>query len=1506
MGRDAKGLELTAPSSGGFGQTEEAIALALAEDELASLADDNLIKQVGKVSEKAAFLGRMTSQSGRQTVNFFQRVLFKVTCGLLGQPTIRVLPKVRKANLAAYDDSGASMPMYLWYLRSKRHIENAIVVYESLNMMAFIFVEAIPWPSSIPGLVRTSVTLKVKGEGYEAFFWYMVPMYICLLSLMFLNDLVLKIQSEEFEAIFKKFLQSLDSFSEIWEQIQTGDKVLKALAYQTFAAVQRILLEPFYVPIMIMLFDMLACSYPTYEKAHLRVYEETSVQAKLLLAEDGSGFAGAWKTAPTDGSLPKHGYWNGVRQLTIAERIGSLFKCMVMKGTTQFGAQEQQAAQKIQNLFWRYMLRREKRMSDKHNMSVHREVERGLPRPPPRTMPFKPNQKHLHTFSPYTSPGFEPDAVLIPPEYLPPPLRMTTASQISLGLLEDQRYKTSVWQKMKKAVVATVHPTYAGYYKEDMFDSVMMLKVKDNGNCIATFNKASGVTEGLRVCGGLTCVFPGGVSSAPFVSWLRGEYGEDSPASSIFQVIESSHNFTLLEPIVVDWVRIEENVIPYPPPPEPSPPPLAENLLDRDISFIVLMVFFLSYLVLVGGYFVDKAFRDELHRVKERDEMLAEKQDPLKCVHALYTDAEKGAAAEVVPGMFVAELYIVTNKKPFRVSLARFDPVFEALFVIVKTMLCGLGELLANTHKSRALVYPLFFSVLGLLVYNAEAQPCRGRGYIVNNLRTASFATQVMGALFAIIIVETAYDDSLNSKNIQGVFGVAYAVLFAPVFWLAWTLNNKSPLGHELSENGIVDVLQELVTRKNETVKRTGEEYQAMMLASLQWRESLKKKFRLDFRVKLTYAAALRHLLVDDPRLDVVSRGCLLMLQLCASDMHFYENEGGASAMSGLFGRDAPSTCMDLTCLEAQPLLRTEAVLLARHIRCNAAVHTLRLYSSLPIRGLRLDRICHLDFKGAPFMLQDAIVLRACLRPVAANVNLETIRITSDKPLPLGPILRDELTTDPTPATMTRCVEATGIPVVEALDASNQKVGDEDIMIFTEWLRLNTSLTELDISGNAIGHEGLKAIANNLFSNNTLVTLKMQGNPFCGFIVKMTNAHIIAYYDAFAMLAHLLEVNKTLQQLHIGGQPLPVSQFISGDTELINLSKERALMLDVPIMTDLEGVVVAGCLSESLVPSINLSGNEIGERGAQAIAASLRATETRACAVLESLDLSDNVIGSSGLYHIAKVMRHNEYLTHLDISGNNIDHTGSACLAVSLKPGEGEYMSALTKLSISRNPLGPEGLRKMVSSLVEDGSGPVNQTLTSLDVSGCELHMEGLRHIGTLIEKNPVIKELFLRDNHIQQMYESKQMDLTATSMLSPALEKNFGLTLLDLGENQLSTAAVQNFFPGLLNHESLEELCLTGNRIGMSQVIAQELLHRIQGNKVLLRIQLTGNPLDPSVSRLFHQRTTRLMQERKVAEEQALRNDSSMGMNRESTLDSHHSVRKSAALSAPASSPSQ
>ncbi|KAK3265913.1 hypothetical protein CYMTET_25436 [Cymbomonas tetramitiformis] len=448
-------------------------------------------------------------------------------------------------------------------------------------------------------------------------------------------------------------------------------------------------------------------------------------------------------------------------------------------------------------------------------------------------------------------------------------------------------------------------------------------------------------------------------------------------------------------------------------------------------------------------------------------------------------------------------------------------------------------------------------------------------------------------------------------------------------------------------------------------------------------------------------------------------------------------------------------------------------------------------------------------------------------------------------------------------------------------------------MIFTEWLRLNTSLTELDISGNAIGHEGLKAIANNLFSNNTLVTLKMQGNPFCGFIVKMTNAHIIAYYDAFAMLAHLLEVNKTLQQLHIGGQPLPVSQFISGDTELINLSKERALMLDVPIMTDLEGVVVAGCLSESLVPSINLSGNEIGERGAQAIAASLRATETRACAVLESLDLSDNVIGSSGLYHIAKVMRHNEYLTHLDISGNNIDHTGSACLAVSLKPGEGEYMSALTKLSISRNPLGPEGLRKMVSSLVEDGSGPVNQTLTSLDVSGCELHMEGLRHIGTLIEKNPVIKELFLRDNHIQQMYESKQMDLTATSMLSPALEKNFGLTLLDLGENQLSTAAVQNFFPGLLNHESLEELCLTGNRIGMSQVIAQELLHRIQGNKVLLRIQLTGNPLDPSVSRLFHQRTTRLMQERKVAEEQALRNDSSMGMNRESTLDSHHSVRK-------------
>ena len=90
---------------------------------------------------------------------------------------------------------------------------------------------------------------------------------------------------------------------------------------------------------------------------------------------------------------------------------------------------------------------------------------------------------------------------------------------------------------------------------------------------------------------------------------------------------------------------------------------------------------------------------------------------------------------------------------------------------------------------------------------------------------------------------------------------------------------------------------------------------------------------------------------------------------------------------------------------------------------------------------------------------------------------------------------------------------------------------------------------------------------------------------------------------------------------------------------------------------------LAAALEEnSTLTSLDLSWNEIGDKGATSMAAALEKNST-----LTSLDLSENEIGHIGAASLAAALQKNSTLTSMSLRGNDIGDEGVASLAAALE-----------------------------------------------------------------------------------------------------------------------------------------------------------------------------------------------------------------------------------------------
>ena len=187
---------------------------------------------------------------------------------------------------------------------------------------------------------------------------------------------------------------------------------------------------------------------------------------------------------------------------------------------------------------------------------------------------------------------------------------------------------------------------------------------------------------------------------------------------------------------------------------------------------------------------------------------------------------------------------------------------------------------------------------------------------------------------------------------------------------------------------------------------------------------------------------------------------------------------------------------------------------------------------------------------------------------------------------------------------------------------------------------------------------------------------------------------------------------------------------------------------------------------------------------------------------LTHLNLSGNEIGESGAQLLSNALSVNTKLTHLNLSGNQIGKSGAQLLSNALF-----YNTTLTHLNLDDNLVGPLGVAYLSLALV------VNTTLTYLNLDGNLAQAFGTTYLSRALSRNTTaLTDLNLAHNEI---------DDSVAESLSWALSVNTTLTYLNLSGNKIGARGANSLFRVLRRNTNatLTHLNLSGNNIGVSAV---------------------------------------------------------------------------------------
>ena len=388
------------------------------------------------------------------------------------------------------------------------------------------------------------------------------------------------------------------------------------------------------------------------------------------------------------------------------------------------------------------------------------------------------------------------------------------------------------------------------------------------------------------------------------------------------------------------------------------------------------------------------------------------------------------------------------------------------------------------------------------------------------------------------------------------------------------------------------------------------------------------------------------------------------------------------------------------------------------------------------------------------------------------------------------------------------------------------EISDVAVQVLAAALKKNKTLQQLNLSGNDIGTAGAQALALVLEKNQVLQQLDLSQN-------RIREIGAIALIQALETNQRLRELNLKDNQIGSVGaeawaraiEANQVCRIISDISEnkilreavrmlLQNDPVQRKLDLIGKAIGDVEVQVLAAALTKNKVlQQLYLTANQIGRKGAKAIAHALEITPQIR---LQQLGFGGNAIGSEGARAIAQAIKKTSQiaLQQLDLSNNAMGAEGARAIAQAIKKTP---QIALQQLDLSKNAIGAEGAKAIAQAIETTAQIALQQ----LGFGDNAMGAEGAKAIAQAIEKTPQIL--------LQQLDLSKNtIGAEGAKAIAQAIENTPQIPLqqLDLSKNTIGADGAKAIAWAIEKTPQipLQKLNLSWNQIGAegAKAIAQ------------------------------------------------------------------------------------
>jgi len=470
-----------------------------------------------------------------------------------------------------------------------------------------------------------------------------------------------------------------------------------------------------------------------------------------------------------------------------------------------------------------------------------------------------------------------------------------------------------------------------------------------------------------------------------------------------------------------------------------------------------------------------------------------------------------------------------------------------------------------------------------------------------------------------------------------------------------------------------------------------------------------------------------------------------------------------------------------------------------------------------------------------------------------------------------------------------------------SMDMSSSNIGDLEVTFLAFGLRYNTTLQKLNICGSKVTDDGIMALISSLMQNRTLHDLNISKNrvtnegvikllnviPIHGTVLILDISNLSISDESVEAICNVLKNNALLNFSlsdnnfsRIGSRNILSALQYNSSVCFFDISKSN--------VCDEGASILSQCLRNNVLREVNISRNDISNKGAEALASSIKANVS-----LCKLDISSNKITNEGLQCFLDTIKQSSdlKLQHFFVHSNNITELGwkkikKLTIGMSLKV-DGSWnklclngkrlisirivffdengKSRVEKETNIRDFTDVEHRASLISSCLSEDKHVKQIILSKLDMTG-----KGACKLAEAIAHNDVLEDLDLSHNCIgddglcalsTSLYNTGDFnevnntlkvlnvshnDITCegAAYLARALEANKSLKILDVSCNRMSDDGVEQL---LASCSCLVKINLSNN--GITKDRAVEIARAMQCNKSLTDVNL----FEESLTNQFH-----------------------------------------------------